>query len=243
VSITSVLEAGSFGTPAVSLLPYGDDCAVLGCNMPGLDTHLITCRTYEEYRQALRRLIKDEDWRRRVGECLQRDVLETHTGARWLACLEATYQLALSVPRNLKPDVRLDQPSYGNLDFYIQGIFGVDADPVDRADRSLRFRLGLLPTKARIRHWWRLLKMNKLYNASRYGPVIYLLPEWILCRTGRFRRRIRRSILRLWANSAIPNLAAPKPARRRHAPHGFRDSLPTGAPPSRSATNMQRASK
>ena len=189
VSITSLLEAGSYGTPAVSLFPYGDCCAILGCNMPGLEANLITCRTYEGYQQVLSRIITDEDWRRRQGKSLKVDILEKHTGARWLSALEATYSLAVEMPLN-EPDIWLDKANYDEPDVYIQGIFGVDTDPKSRADRMMRFRLGLLPTRVRIRYWWRLLKTGCLRNTSVYGSTVYLLPEWILCRVGRFRKRI-----------------------------------------------------
>lgn len=47
-----------------------------------------------------------------------------------------------------------------------------------------------LPTGVRIAEWWSLLKAGFLRNTARYGPAVYLVPEWARCRAGRFRRRL-----------------------------------------------------
>lgn len=190
VSITSVLEAGSYGTTAVSLFPFSDDCAVLGCDMPGLDAHLVRCRTLDEYRGALSQLIVDPAMRARLGEALAQSILDKHTGENWLERLNIVYKLALkSLPAEptscLDNDMRIDEP-----DVYIQPIHGGDPNAEIDLDRMLQFELGVLPTVVRIGEWWRLLKAGFLRNTGRYGPAIYLVPEWVRCRAGRFRRRL-----------------------------------------------------
>jgi Glycosyl transferases group 1 len=69
VSITSLLEAGSFGVPLVTRYPYTSDaCATLGADMPGLSGNLIRVSTLEEYTTSLSRLIEDDDYRLSLGE-------------------------------------------------------------------------------------------------------------------------------------------------------------------------------
>lgn len=190
VSITSVLEAGSYGTPAISLFPFSDDCAVLGCDMPGLDSHLVRCQTLDEYIGALSHLIRNPARRARLGEALARCIWDNHTGENWLKHLNIVYELALESLPSEQPGRRVDDMRIAEPDVYIQPIHGGDPNAERDLNRMLQFELGVLPTRVRVREWWRLLKAGFLRNTGRFGPAIHLIPEWARCRAGRFRRRL-----------------------------------------------------
>jgi hypothetical protein len=190
VSITSTLEAASLGTPAISLFPFGRDSAVLGCNMPGLDRLLVTCASPGAYHAALSRLITDESHRQELGAALQRQVAANHIQGAWLDRLEALYRQALAAPRHgaaAGPD-RLFE---GEPDVFIQAIHGGDFDGERDRNRLLKYELGLLGTRARLREWWRLWRLGELSDSGRYGPAVRLLPDWLVTAGRRWRRRRR----------------------------------------------------
>jgi hypothetical protein len=188
VSITSTLEAAILGTPAVSLFPFGRDSAVLGCNMPGLDRLLITCSSRRAYHEALSQLITDESHRYELGAALQRQIAASHIQDAWLDKLEALYRQALTAPRH-GGATGADQLFKGEPDVFIQAIHGGQPDGERDRNRLLKYELGLLGTRARLREWWRLWRLGELRDADRYGPAVRLLPEWLVTAGRRWRRR------------------------------------------------------
>jgi len=187
VSITSTLEAAILGTPAVSLFPFGSESAVLGCNMPGLDGLLVTCSTRREYQEALSRLITDATHRHELGVALQQQIAANHIEGAWLDKLEALYRQVLEAPRH-GGITRPDQVFEGEPDVFIQAIHGSQIDGERERDRLLKYELGLLGTRARLREFWRLWRQGELRNEGRYGPAVYLLPEWLRTAVMRWRR-------------------------------------------------------
>ena len=205
VSITSTLEAAILGTPAVSLFPFGRESSVLGCNMPGLDRLLVTCSSRGAYHKALSRLITDELHRRELGASLQEQIAANHIQAAWLERLEALYRQALAAPRHsgaAGPDkVFQDEP-----DVFIQAIHGGQPDGERDRNRLLKYELGVLGTRARLREWWRLWRLGELRDSGRYGPAVRLLPEWLSTAGRRWRRR--------WAPS-VDGEGWPRPRREQ----------------------------
>ncbi|MBW6397525.1 glycosyltransferase family 4 protein [Roseomonas sp. HJA6] len=205
VSITSALEAGSVGTPVVSIFPYGECARVLGNNMAGIDDGILLCRDPEAYTATLSRLITDASSREAHGERLREDIRRHHTGAGWLAALEALYARAMAAPRPHWPAAAIPPPGAEDLDNCLQLIVGGRGEERYDLSNLLRGELGLLPLKARLRHWRRLLGSGHLAGRGRFGPLVFLLPEWMKTRLGRLRRRLK-------GDAAKPAVQAPRAA-------------------------------
>lgn len=180
VSITSLLEAGTYGIPLVSRYPYSSDaCEILGADMPGLTGNLIHVRDIEEYTAVLSRLVEDEEYRLTLGEATRKKIVDTHTANQWQRFLENLYQLAATVPRVKKSSLAIDQMFIGEPDVYIPSVHGMNFD----IDSLMKFHLTLLPIKERWSQLFRLAKKPSFYNeGDRLSPFKYLLPEWLLYR-------------------------------------------------------------
>ncbi|BAY31545.1 family 2 glycosyl transferase [Nostoc carneum NIES-2107] len=180
VSITSLLEAGTYGIPLVSRYPYSSDaCEILGADMPGLTGNLIHVRDIEEYTAVLSRLVEDEEYRLTLGEATRKKIVDTHTANQWQRFLENLYHLAATVPRVKKSSLAIDQMFIGEPDIYIPSVHGMNFD----IDSLMKFHLTLLPIKERWSQLFRLAKKPSFYNeGDRLSPFKYLLPEWLLYR-------------------------------------------------------------
>ena len=181
-SITSLLEAGSYGTPLVSRCPYPPAApgTVLGADTPALGECLIRAPDPADYRATVGRLVGDAELRRRLGGRTARAIAGVHTGAGWERALETLYRhAAASVPASAlraRPD-QPDRPAVSDLDRLLPLLFGHEPD----LEEITRFHLRLLPWHVRLREWARLLSTG---GALRPG---LLLPEWLAARLERLR--------------------------------------------------------
>ena len=92
-SITSLLEAGSYGIP---LLGYGvpdGDLALLTAGAPGLDNAMMLATEPESYQALLTRLITDAAFRDQSGERIQTQISSLHTGAYWAKAVNELYSV------------------------------------------------------------------------------------------------------------------------------------------------------
>lgn len=180
VSITSLLEAGSYGIPLVSRYPYSSDaCEILGADMPGLTDNLIRVRDIEEYTAILSHLVEDEEFRLNLGEATRKKIVDTHTANQWQHLLENVYHLAATLPRVKKSSVPIDKMFIGEPDVYIPSVYGMSFD----VDTLMKFHLTLLPIKERWSQLFRLAKKPSFYNeGDSFSPFKYLFPEWLLYR-------------------------------------------------------------
>jgi glycosyltransferase involved in cell wall biosynthesis len=154
-SITSLLEAGSYGSPLVSQYPYHSDvCKILGADAPGLTDNVLIATDLNEYTEILSNLIKDEQFRLSLGEKTKRKIANLHTENHWQRSLEEIYIRAANVPKNnINSDTTDDQMSIGEPDVFLPHIYGWDV--------NLDWLICLMPIKQRLRHW---LKIAKKYN-------------------------------------------------------------------------------
>ena len=169
-SITSLLEAGSYGIPLVTRFPHSHNAEIFGSDAPGLTDNLIRAQNLEEYTIALSRLINDASFRQALGESTQKKILETHLGCNWQHTLEQVYLKAARLPRvNALPvsdgQMCLDEPDVLlphffsdaiNLNFY-------------ELDEMMKSHATYLPFAERVNLWFSLLKKRDLGHRGRLG--------------------------------------------------------------------------
>jgi glycosyltransferase involved in cell wall biosynthesis len=168
VSITSLLEAGSYGVPLVSRYPYeSDDCGVLGSDMPGLVGNLIRVRSLEEYTQVLAKLAEDREYRLSLGEATKNQIAAHHWGENWQRILEDVYHQAMNVPRQTIIPDGVTEMSLGEPDVFLPSVNHTEIYTV------IHWHLSLMPLVQRWRLWLSLVKQYGYQN----NPPNYLLSE------------------------------------------------------------------
>jgi glycosyltransferase involved in cell wall biosynthesis len=173
VSITSLLEAGSYGVPLVSRHPQqSESCAVLGADMPGLTDNLILATSLEDYHQLLSKLIIDPDYRLRLGEITQAKITAMHWGSHWQKQLEHVYAQAGQLPRVSPRPNATDPISLAEVDILLPSIHKTNLSQV------LHWHLSLLPLPERLKLWLNLCKADG-FSAT---PSNLLLPDWLRSR-------------------------------------------------------------
>jgi hypothetical protein len=90
-SITSLLEAGSYGAALLGYRLPDPDLELLGPGAPGLDDAMELAADSDAYQALLRRLIRDEVFRRQSARRVQEKILRLHTGSGWLDCVRRIY--------------------------------------------------------------------------------------------------------------------------------------------------------
>lgn len=176
VSITSMLEAGGFGTPCATLFPYPPEANIVSTDMPGLAPTIGFARSLDEYRAILSRWLEDAAQRQRLGEETAANVRAFHTTPSWREPLEAVYERVLEVGP-VTPLLDRNEPApeifyAGYPDILINPIFGEYYSPNAILKRSLR----LMPTGRRLAVWRELLK-DGVFESPR-DALRNLLPEW-----------------------------------------------------------------
>lgn len=170
VSITSLLEAGSYGTPLVSRYPYSSASALLSADAPGLTDQLLLARNLPEYAAVLSRLVEDEELRRSLGEATKQTIIERHMGSNWQRCLEDVYFRATTVPRlTITSTPTADRMFVGEPDVFLQKVFSTRDIEIEEIVQS---RLRLMPLQQRFSSWVELVKQQG------FGRLNVLLPEW-----------------------------------------------------------------
>lgn len=180
-SLTSLLEAGNLGVPALTYRGHAEDCGVLGADTRGVDEHLLTACDPEEFVRVLGGLIDDAATRRDLGARMEHTIRDTHTGAGWLASVEDLYALAATagpptIPPSGRDGTRLDVlvDLVMTQTGFAQGVPGVTRD-----------QLALLPVRQRVGAWRRLTR------AGLRPPHGNVVPEWLLAHLWRCRKAVR----------------------------------------------------
>jgi Glycosyl transferases group 1 len=179
-SLTSLLEAGSYGTPVVTFRGHPDDCLVLGADTRGLDEHMLCPASAEAFEHELGRLIAQPDLRRELGERTRRAILDSHSGAGWQASVTGLYERAVLL--NSAPQPGHAERRAGRLDVLVDHVmeqtgFGQGVPGAVRAN------LGLLPPRERIDAWRELVSAGA---APERGQVV---PDWLRGPLASVRRR------------------------------------------------------
>ncbi|MBD2208367.1 glycosyltransferase family 4 protein [Nostoc linckia FACHB-104] len=175
ISITSLLEAGSYGVPLVTRYPYSDACAILGSDAPGLDEHLLRARNLQQYTAILSRLIEDAEFRWSQGDATSKCIAEKHTGSNWQSSLEEIYAKAMNLPRvTVKSDLR-DEMFLGEPDVLLTRIFW-NACGHDQIEPENLKKWHMMPFTKRFAFWMQLIKER---GVGRNGAIDILLPQWL----------------------------------------------------------------
>lgn len=189
-SLTSLLEAGSFGTPAVTFRGHPQDCAVLGADTPGIDGHLRRPTDAGALQSDLLELLDDERLRLAEGAALREGIASTHEGSAWLREMEHLYRRAgvnkVEAPHELQhtpePASAVER-GCADLDQLVALI--QEHTPLQHSvGGAARFALPFLPIGSRVGLW-----LSALLSREGVSPAL-LLPPGALATFTRRRRSI-----------------------------------------------------
>ncbi len=183
-SITSLLEAGSFGLPLLGFVP-DLELGLLGPGAPGLDGTMEMGVDADSYQHLLRRLIAEEDFRMQSGHQVREQILTKHTGTGWRRALEDVYLQS----RHANMGLLADSPDFFAWDSLNEALVSLYGNSDSNHKRGLLWRyLGALPYLTRLAIIWELYRKG-------FGLSIFNLlpsPVYLLARTlGRQVRRLR----------------------------------------------------
>ena len=170
-SLTSLLEAGSFGTPVITYRGHIEDCAVLGADTRGVDECMLRPANPEALQGDLLRLIVDPDLRHDLGTKIQRAIVETHKGDGWRNNIANIYKEAARL--DAKPTTGEALRGRGTLDILVNGIMA-ETGYRTGVTGAVRDNLGLLPAT------YRFIEYTRLMRTGVVPSVRYLVPEWLL---------------------------------------------------------------
>ena len=177
-SLTSLLEAGSLGVPAITYRGHPEDCAVLGADTRGVDDHMLSVSDPGAFASGLGGLIEDPGHRRELGERSERAIRETHTGDGWRAAVEELYAFAGDHAR--LTELAPSQRQIGRLDVLVDLVM-TQTGFAQGSPGAIREHLALLPGADRAAAWARLTR------AGMRPPHGNLVPEWLLAQAWRYR--------------------------------------------------------
>ena len=177
VSSTSMMEAGGFGLPVVTIFTLPDEARIFGINHVGLAGTSLVARTSEEYDALLARLVVDPEFREQKGEAVRRAMGEFHEPAGWHPHLEAAFRHAMDLPMRTgewnATGEDIECPNLGPPDSVHEDIVG---SKYPGAEIEMVY-MGALPFRQRIAHWRAMRKRGDIRGIP--TSVRLLIPEWI----------------------------------------------------------------
>lgn len=178
-SLTSLLEAASYGVPVMTYRGHPAEAQVLGADSPGLDSEMVAADDPATFRDQLTRLLDDHEYRRSMGERTRTDVESTHDPEGWSATLATIYETAASLDGRV--DIGVPIRGSGAVDLLVEHVQARTGFSNGRAG-AVRLNVGLLPAKERSQVW-----VEALLARQRLSPLS-LLPDWVSARTRRYSR-------------------------------------------------------
>ncbi|MCG8348316.1 MAG: hypothetical protein MI924_11120, partial [Chloroflexales bacterium] len=175
ISITSLLEAGSYATSLVSRNPHGGAVSVLCADNPALDGQLLMNHDLELYQQTLSGLINDPASREQLGARTTQAIQAVHHGHAWRNSLAALYAIALQVAPVEVSNIHIDQPCISAVDLLLPLLYNNEPE----IEQIMQFHLRALPFTTRLREW---IRASTGAQCMRPG---LLLPEWLGARIER----------------------------------------------------------
>lgn len=159
VSITSLLEAGSFGVPLVSRYPYSSNaCATLGADMPGLSGNLIRVKDIDEYTTVLSGLVENQAFRLDLGQATKSKIEAIHWGEGWQNALNKVYHQAVTLPVVVPPLASVEKVSLNEPDVFLPSVNGIEINKV------MQSHLPYMPLRHRLFMWLGMVRRYGFRN-------------------------------------------------------------------------------
>ncbi len=170
-SLTSILEAGSFGTPVVTYRLHPDTAAILCADDPALSALLIRACNVDDYRLQISRLIENDELRVSLGESTKESIVACHGEGGWNRYLEALYHRQQPQIRKLASSDFQTHRGVTELDLRLAQVFAT-AGLSRNLEQVFRYHVGLFPFRSRIGIWW------KMFGHSWRSLPGFLLSDW-----------------------------------------------------------------
>lgn len=152
-SLTSLLEAGAYGTPLVTFRGHPPGCEVLGSDTEGVDEAIVGPRSARDLESALSELLCDPLRRLEIGRRTATAVLDVHERKSWKLGVEALYVTGGRLADLPHPG----EPTYsdGPLDQLVCEVMSASRFS-DGRDGAIAAHLALLPPAERAAEWFAL---------------------------------------------------------------------------------------
>jgi len=174
-SLTSLLEAGSFGVPLITFFPYPEAASVLGADDIALQDCMLRATTLDDYRGKLGELIESPIHRRSLGQVTQECVTESHSDGGWKRHLELLYDKALNAKPVFDTGSDISLGATDELDELLVRLH-LSGGISRGVDKIFRSHLGLLPLGMKFEKWRESKGMRKISFAKA------LASEWAFAR-------------------------------------------------------------
>jgi glycosyltransferase involved in cell wall biosynthesis len=195
-SLTSLLEAGSYGLPLVTLRSR-PGAEILSADPPGLGDVLLVADDPDAYARAVIALAEDRDARIHAGEQTRRCVGAASSGEGWLRQLESVYAMALTLrSEGRPPTVASVPPRFDYVDHRLAELHGASS----RLEEAIKGQLRFAPPRRRV------AIAAGLWGAGRPVGPLSMAPDWATTylrraigdRHSTIRRVLRPLAARLW---------------------------------------------
>jgi hypothetical protein len=177
VSSTSMMEAGGYGSPLVTIFTYPDAARIFGINHVGLAGTALQATSLDQYDQMLERLITDPAHRAEAGEAARAAVENAHVPPGWLKYLEEAYAVARDLPAqdylHAAVNADLEAPRFGPPDSLHEDIFGYDYS----VPEIKKVYMGALPLRQRLAMWAQMRRAGEIQGLAESARL--LMPEWL----------------------------------------------------------------
>ncbi len=168
-SITSLLEAGSFGLPVVTYCRYSEEAKILGAGAPGLSGVMFQSTSLDSFEETLTQLIDDKPFRLAEGERTKINILEHHCGNGWRRQLHELYAKTCNSAEISSLPIKSCEYTFSEIDMLLNRLYSQRANFGGRINQYIY----LLSYVERVRILLKLLKFDHSFSFSMF------LPDWL----------------------------------------------------------------
>ncbi len=188
VSITSMFEAGLYGTPLVTRVAFGPGCEIMAADSPGLDAVIVRANSAQELREVVTRLAESPESRKTIGFETVSEISSTNFGHNWIDEVQNIYDIILNNSHEFPKSILDDFPRMEDVDLFLPFVYG-DATKGASLSKRRAYATEHVLKVAPLR--WRLRELFALVGRHEFSAPIwkYLIPEWAGCHARRYLRR------------------------------------------------------